>query len=130
MKRTAKSKPTFSEIVARTWPQTRRALESKAVLASRLAHASTDPNHRFFYYKVKHSALTALCKAAQHPSITPTISKIRVDVDDRLAFRGARVFRVRLRSKLKLHVPEIFASPLLHDLAQMAARNAMAGRQR
>jgi hypothetical protein len=55
-----------------------------------------------------------------------TTSKIRVDVDDRLAFRGARVFRVRLRSKLKLHVPEVFASPVLHDLAQVTALNVMA----
>jgi hypothetical protein len=130
MKRTAKSKPTFSEIVARTWPQTRKALESKAVLASRLAHASTDPAHKFFFYRIKHSTVSALCMAAQHPSITAKASTIRVDVDDRLLFRGARVFRVRLRSKLKLHVPEIFASPVLHDLAQVTALNVMARGQR
>jgi len=127
MKRTHISKPTFSEIVARTWPETRVVLESKAVLASRLAHASSDPSHRAFYYKVKHAALAAICKAAHFADLTSGNSNIRVDVDDRLVFRGARVFRIRLRSRVKLHVPEMFASPLIHRLAQ-STRKAMVRR--
>jgi hypothetical protein len=98
MKRIQPSKPIF-------W-----ALRTKAVVASRLAHSTTNPTHRSFFFQIKNAALAALCEAEElHRLESVTcLPRVHVTIDPRLRMKGRAVFSVRTGA-VALHVPEIDA---------------------
>jgi hypothetical protein len=108
-------KTQFDMILKETWPANRRALEKKLLIASELAHGSKDPQARASFFSIKHKILCGMFDAAYRPNYVVT-GKPRIDVHRRMVYQNCRVFSIRLRKGVALHLPEVHASPLIVQL--------------
>ena len=109
-------KTPLSRTLVNVWPANRRALERRAKTASELAHTVEDTLAKRSLFAIKHAALAALFEAAHGSPDPPIMGKPRASVDRRLLLQGCRVFSIRMRRGLSLHLPEVYASPLIVSL--------------
>ena len=113
----------FNQTLTALWPANRRALERRAKTASELAHTVEDPLAKRSLFAIKHAALAALFEAAHGSPDPPIVGKPSASVDRRLLLQGCRVFSIRMRHGLSLHLPEVYASPLIVNLVNRKTIN-------